>query len=92
MLKGSFNKANKYAFLGSLKYALVHEMCRSSISDLYVASRAHKLACFAQSPDLVQTNKQTDSPNNLQSRRLLYPRTHWVIMLLSSVTTLMIQV
>ena len=51
MLNSSFNRAKKfekYAFLGSLTYALVREVCRSSISEWYVVSRAHKLPCFAQ--------------------------------------------
>ena len=71
MLKDSFNKAKKgekSAFLCSLKYALVREVSVSSIFDSYIASRAHKLACFAQSHDLVQTNKQA----NKQTDRTTY--------------------
>ena len=49
MLKGSFKKMN----LGSMKYALVHEACQFPTR---VESRAHKQACFTQSPGLVQTN------------------------------------
>ena len=50
-LKAKFKRAKKLemsAFLGSLTYALLREVRRSSISDWYVVSRAHKLLCFAQ--------------------------------------------
>ena len=40
----SFKEMKKSAFRGSLKYTLVREVCISSISDSYVASRVHKLA------------------------------------------------
>ena len=40
-----------------------------SISDSYVASRAHKLAYFAQNPDLVQTNRQIDRQTDRQTER-----------------------
>ena len=70
ILKGSFNKApkcEKSAFLGSLKYAFVREV---SIFQFL----AHKLACFAQSPDLVHTNKQTNKQTiDLETKGLLYP-------------------
>ena len=69
MLNSSFNRAQKFeksAFLGSLRYALVREVCRSyyfSISDWHVVSRAHKLPCFAQTARFCvhkQTHKQQE--------------------------------
>ena len=74
-------KSEKSAFLSSLKYALIREVSESSIFNAYIASRAHKLACFAQSHDLVQTNKQTDRQNDLQTKRLLYPSAAHVVII-----------
>ena len=71
ILKGSFNKApkcEKSAFLGSLKYALVREV---SIFQFLT----QKLACFAQSPDLVHTNKQSNkqTDNRLRDKTITLP-------------------
>ena len=70
-LKAKFKRAKKLeksAFLGSLTYALLREVCRSSISDWYVVSRAHKLLCFAQTARFC-VHKQTDTHTNKQTDR-----------------------
>ena len=70
MLNSSFNRAES-AFLGFLKYALIREEFRSSISDSYIVSRAHKLPCFAQSANFF-VHKQTN-PNIRRTDQSLYP-------------------
>ena len=70
-LKANFKRAKKLeksAFLRSLMYALVRDVCRSSISDSYITSRAHMLAYFAQSAHFCvqkQTHTLTDTPITL---------------------------